>query len=169
MQLLDWANSTYWVAWGILPFFGVNLGFWCPALLLEWLLSRVLRAEAAERAAKGSGGVWARCFRTVSYGGTSRAQALAEARYKVSWTKQLCAAAWQISGPMAMLGSAAGACVLPWLVPYPSKTLPGPWEFICQMAVMEVAGDFALYWGHRIQHESSYLWENFHSHHHTVQ
>lgn len=34
---------------------------------------------------------------------------------------------------------------------------------------MHFIGDFFLYWGHRIQHEIPYLWENYHKVHHTLE
>lgn len=172
-SVVAWAVATPVLAWGLLPFIAVNVGFWCTALPLELLLDRVLLAEKSqeEGAADCTArvGCWGRWFRTVSYGGKTRADALAESRLQISRAEQLRAAAWQISGPMAMLGAAAGGLVLPSLMPEATAPWPSLRELAVQLAIMEVAGDFALYWGHRIQHESKYLWENFHSLHHSVQ
>ena len=154
------------MAWGLLPFLAVNVGFWCTALPLELVLEQVLRAESQETEVVGG---WARWFSTVSYGGKARAEALAESRLRISWSNQLRGAAWQISGPMAMLGAAAGGLVLPVIMPEAPTPWPSLSELAVQLAIMELAGDFALYWGHRIQHESKYLWDNFHALHHTVQ
>eukprot|EP01047_Picozoa_sp_COSAG01_P082455 COSAG01_NODE_16849_length_1199_cov_2.138182_1_plen_306_part_00 len=181
--------ATSWLVWGVLPFLAVNVGFWCTALPLEYILHRVLQAEKDEAAAAVATAAaamhaaqqissstiaprvrswWTRCFRTVKYDGVSRAAALAQARARLSFKQQLRAAAWQISGPMAIGGAAAGAIVIPLLVPRPSSPWPTLRELFIQLTVMELAGDFALYWGHRVQHESTYLWQHFHCHHHTV-
>ena len=168
---MAWAVATPVLAWGLLPFAAVNVGFWCTALPLELLLDRVLLAEKSREEAADTTrvGCWSRWFRTVSYGGKTRADALAESRLQISRADQLRAAAWQISGPMAMLGAAAGGLVLPSLMPAVTAPWPSLRELAVQLAIMEVVGDFALYCGHRVQHESKYLWENFHSLHHSVQ
>jgi len=47
--------------------------------------------------------------------------------------------------------------------------LPTLDEFVIQFLIMEVAHDFLLYWGHRIQHDIPFLWKHFHSLHHDVE
>lgn len=41
-------------------------------------------------------------------------------------------------------------------------------QFIMQFVLLALVADFGLYWGHRIQHESSWLWENCHYRHHQL-
>eukprot|EP00041_Stephanoeca_diplocostata_P021851 m.516050 g.516050 ORF g.516050 m.516050 type:complete len:235 (+) comp21927_c0_seq9:235-939(+) len=41
-------------------------------------------------------------------------------------------------------------------------------QFAADCVLMCIVNDFFLYWGHRIQHENKWLWENFHSLHHTI-
>ncbi len=167
-SVVAWAIETPVAAWGLLPFVAVNVGFWCTALPLEFVLEQVLLAER-ESQETGRVGGWGRWFRTVRYGGNARAESLAESRLLISWSDQLRGAAWQICGPMAMLGAATGGLVLPLIMPEVSATWPSLRELAVQLVIMELAGDFALYWGHRIQHESKYMWDNFHALHHTVQ
>jgi sterol desaturase/sphingolipid hydroxylase (fatty acid hydroxylase superfamily) len=40
---------------------------------------------------------------------------------------------------------------------------------LLQFAIMELAGDFLLYCGHRIQHDNEYLYKISHSFHHTLE
>jgi sterol desaturase/sphingolipid hydroxylase (fatty acid hydroxylase superfamily) len=63
---------------------------------------------------------------------------------------------------MAISGAFAAALLLPRVMPTPTEAFPSAFEFIKQIVVMELVGDFGLYWGHRIQHTVPFLWENFH-------
>ena len=167
-------EDLYWVTtplvtWGLLPFLAVNVGFWGSALPLEYILQRTMQAERRGKAGQAEGGWldWSSWFATIEYD-QSREDALAETREAVDVWTQAKGAAWLISGPTAMLGSAAGAFLFPAVMPAVTTAWPTLREFAVQMAIMELAGDFGLYWGHRIQHQSVYLWENFHSLHHTI-
>ena len=41
-------------------------------------------------------------------------------------------------------------------------------QYIVQFILLALIADFGLYWGHRIQHESSWLWKNCHYRHHQL-
>eukprot|EP00300_Choanocystis_sp_HF-7_P016873 c1955_g1_i2.p1 GENE.c1955_g1_i2~~c1955_g1_i2.p1 ORF type:complete len:282 (+),score=53.50 c1955_g1_i2:3-848(+) len=41
-------------------------------------------------------------------------------------------------------------------------------SFIRDFLLLNIIGDFGLYWGHRIQHEVPYLWKNIHTFHHSI-
>ncbi|KAF6258410.1 fatty acid hydroxylase superfamily-domain-containing protein [Scenedesmus sp. NREL 46B-D3] len=40
-------------------------------------------------------------------------------------------------------------------------------DFLVQFLALSLVGDFGLYWGHRVQHESKFLWQ-LHSKHHAI-
>lgn len=157
-----------WVAWGVLPFVAVNVGFWTTALLLELVLRRVLRERPTAAGRSPRWLSWRFWFTPVEYGRVSREAAVARSRSQVPVGEQLRGAALQICGPAAILGAAASGLLMPLLMPTPSADWPSAAELAVQVAVMEVAGDFLLYCGHRIQHESEYLWSHFHHLHHRV-
>ena len=46
--------------------------------------------------------------------------------------------------------------------------LPGWGVGVVKFLGMVVVNDFFLYWGHRVQHESEFLWNNFHYFHHQL-
>jgi sterol desaturase/sphingolipid hydroxylase (fatty acid hydroxylase superfamily) len=161
------------VLFSVLPFVAANVGYWLTALPLEFILSRVL----AERRGQPKGKMreapsvfwWSYWFRLIEYGNQkSRADAIDETRSQVPFATQLKGAVVQIAGPMALLGAGGASLLLPHLLPTATEPWPSLREFGWQLVVMELVGDFGLYWGHRIQHESEYLWEHFHSKHHSV-
>ena len=49
-----------------------------------------------------------------------------------------------------------------------NNILPTLAQCLTHLLFCELIGDFFLYWGHRVQHESEYLWKNFHSYHHQL-
>ncbi len=58
--------------------------------------------------------------------------------------------------------------VMPYFVPAPSSPYPTLASFLFDLTLALVVGDFFLYWGHRVQHESQYLYDNHHSFHHSL-
>ena len=56
-----------------------------------------------------------------------------------------------------------------WWYGHLFSNLPFPHaQYIVQFILLALVADFGLYWGHRIQHESSWLWKNFHYRHHQL-
>jgi len=144
----------------LLPFLAANAGFWLTALPLECILSRVLAASPSS--------TWRCFFQPVEWSSISRAQALTDTRSKITFGEQVRGAAVQICGPMAMVGASLSALAMPRLLPAPTERWPEWYAVAIGLLVMELVGDFALYWGHRVQHESNFLWRNFHRHHHQT-
>jgi sterol desaturase/sphingolipid hydroxylase (fatty acid hydroxylase superfamily) len=172
MSELEALLSVGWVAWGVLPFVAANVGYWLTALALELILERVLAESTGAgplrvRYGAARGRVeFARWFKLVEYGSVDRARALAETRAKNSFGKQVRGAAMQMLGPMALMSAGLAGYILPMVMPTAKTAWPTAADFVLQLVVMELVGDFFLYWGHRIQHENKFLWEKFHSVHH---
>jgi sterol desaturase/sphingolipid hydroxylase (fatty acid hydroxylase superfamily) len=73
-------------------------------------------------------------------------------------------------GPGAWVNGLLSALILPL---FTSSDLTASFPTVPAAALsfllMQLVGDFGLYWGHRIQHTIPYLWEHVHSVHHAVQ
>jgi sterol desaturase/sphingolipid hydroxylase (fatty acid hydroxylase superfamily) len=156
---------------GLLPFAGVNVGFYFTALPLEALLrGAVLPGEEKDcpgAASEGARGPLQLAFwvRPLGYGKSRSARV--QAQVPGFWG-QLRGSAWNVSGPGAILGAAASAAVLPLLTPPAAGSCPALGEAAWHLAVMSLLGDLCLYMGHRVQHESCYLWAKHHSFHHKI-
>ena len=83
---------TPWIAWGLLPFVFVNVGFWGTAFPLEFILRCVIASEETnkKKGKKGRSG-WSYWFRTVDYSDTvTRGEALRNCRERFSFKEQVC-------------------------------------------------------------------------------
>jgi len=166
-ELLELCVFTDWIAWGLLPYITVNIGFWLSALPLEYVLYCVIESEQQFKGKTGPFPSWSYFFKTIAYR-DEREHLLAATRKRITFMEQVRRAALQISGPSAILGASLGSFLFPLVIPLPTETCPSIFQFFIQMVVMELVGDFLLYWGHRIQHTNKFLWENFHYHHHQI-
>lgn len=144
--------SNYWLTWGVGPVVVYIAAFLLSAIPLELMLRSPALAPSL-----------------ITYSKTSRAEALSKTFAKVPFMTQVHGVVMSLIGPAALINGALGALLFHFLIgttKYP--LLPDVGAAIVQIIVMELLGDFFLYWGHRIQHEIPYLWENFHSLHHTL-
>ena len=152
--------SRPWVAYGAGPVLAAGLGFVLPWLLLECL-------EATGMCTVASHGIQ---YRSDSSGG--RAAAISKTQARHSWSAQLRASLWTVLGPGAVFNACISALLLPHLFATPLDQLsltPPTWgTFLLKFLLCHVIGDLGLYWGHRIQHENKWLWENCHSVHHQL-
>ncbi|MDP2435067.1 MAG: sterol desaturase family protein, partial [archaeon] len=98
----------------------------------------------------------------------SRGESVKETQKTVSFGRQLWTSCTILLGPTAILNAALGPLLAEFLFPEISGDFPTLSSFLIGFAVMQLAGDFFLYWGHRIQHTNSYLWEHYHSLHHKI-
>ena len=145
--------STPWLAWGVLPIAMANLGYWLPMLFLEGLLTTK----------------WAQSRLVEHHIFIKRRTKIEEDRRKVaSLSEQIKSSAWALLGPNAFVNGALSAILLPACAGYTHEHLPSAMAMMWHLLLMELIGDLGLYWGHRIQHESDYLWRKFHSKHHSI-
>lgn len=151
-------SATIWstnpvLTWGLGGYVAANVGYFVTALVLEALLSIPYLAKMQ-----------------ISYvRGKPRSQEVEAIRAAVApLAVQFKTAAWHMAGPNGLLNGLASALILPLVIPNPTTAWPSWWEFVVGMIAMVILNDFALYWGHRAQHESEFLWKNFHHLHHSV-
>ena len=146
------AWSTPWLAWGVLPLVSANFGYWLPMLVLE----AVLRTT------------WA-AARFVQHTSTPRREKIdADQKSVASLGEQIRTSAWALLGPNALVNGLISAALLPAVAGTVHTVLPSVMQALKHLVLMELIGDFGLYWGHRIQHESEWLWRNFHHKHHSI-
>ena len=137
------------VAWGVLPYLSINVGYWTTVLLLELLL---LNPAVRKRLIPRRGGRWA---------------AVERVRREIPVAAQLRSAAWVMAGPPAIGNALISAFLMPAVAgaaPWPSSVA----RFAAHLVLLELVGDYGLYWGHRIQHMVPYLWKHCHSLHHRI-
>ncbi len=130
----------------------------------------MLPGEEEDCPSVGNEGAWgplqlAFWVRPLGYGKSRAARVRAQAP---GFWAQLRGSAWNISGPGGVLGAAAAATLLPRVMPPASGRCPALGEAAWHLAVMSLLGDLCLYVGHRVQHESGYLWAKHHSVHHKI-
>ncbi|KAJ9466102.1 Methylsterol monooxygenase 2-2 [Diplonema papillatum] len=157
-DLQTWHDHA-WLGWGAAFVIAANVGFWAPALFFEWAVRRD----------------WCRPYLILYEQGPSRTERLQRTTWKKAykgWSfdpkSQATASLWFISGPETVASTLLVSVLLRAVMPVPGARLPSAAEFAVGLVCMEFVGDFFLYWGHRVQHESAYLWENVHSIHHTI-
>ena len=147
------AAQPAWLLWGILPLAGAAIGYYGTVLPLELLIRTPF---AAQHLLPRKGGRWTMIRREHSQ--------------IASLGKQLAVATWVIFGPTGLINGLLSIVLLPIVTqqvdgPHPLPTLA---VALMQLAAMELVGDFGLYWGHRVQHESEFLWRRFHWYHHQL-
>mmetsp|Transcript_10581 Transcript_10581/g.15914 ORF Transcript_10581/g.15914 Transcript_10581/m.15914 type:complete len:268 (+) Transcript_10581:14-817(+) len=147
----EWIKND-WLVWGVGPVLVYIMSFLAVSIFLEitlrsgYISNSYLLAYGKERKVAVS--------KTVPLG------------------KQISQIAWVLFGPTAILNGVIAKYLITYIdddravVKY--KSLPDIWSVIIQIIMMEIIGDFFLYWGHRIQHEVPFLWESFHKLHHTL-
>ena len=145
----EWISNP-WYCWGVGGYLASAVGYFLFSLLLEMLISIPLGQQYI-----------------ITYG-KSREVEREQTRAKVSFRTQLTGAAWEMLGPPGVLNAAVAAVLLPWLVNPAEEALPSLSSLLAGWGVMVIVNDFTLYWGHRVQHESDFLWERCHSVHHTI-
>ncbi len=152
-ELRAWLDND-WLCWGVGPVLASSIGYFVTALLLELVIRtcpvKLFHFDSESR------------DRYESMGKT-------QATVANLWA-QIWKAAIVILGPNALVGGAIGAVIFPSVVgsgrdfpDWPELT-----SAVASLVALLVVGDFGLYVGHRVQHESEFLWRNFHSLHHKL-
>jgi sterol desaturase/sphingolipid hydroxylase (fatty acid hydroxylase superfamily) len=148
----SWWSFNDFLVWGVGPFLCFIIGFAPTALFFEWLIMQPFASKYLINQEKSK----------------SRTEALQETRKKIPFWVQLKSCCWTLFGPTTLFGVGIAAFIMPKLFGKTPSTLPSLYDFTVDLIMMELLGDFFLYWGHRVQHEYPYLWKNFHSLHHTI-
>mmetsp|Transcript_31479 Transcript_31479/g.58619 ORF Transcript_31479/g.58619 Transcript_31479/m.58619 type:complete len:292 (-) Transcript_31479:700-1575(-) len=157
---LYWLNN-HWLCWGLGPLLAAAYGFLVPTVLLEYslhkekLYSKVyVQKNLIE-------------YRTSKNG---RIADIAACQNKRSFSQQLTDSASLLLGFGAIVNGTTSALLCDYFIPTVKYENPLPCLYgaLAHLALMFIVGDFFLYWGHRIQHESEFLWKHFHSYHHQI-
>jgi len=147
----DWTSND-WLAWGLGPYLAVSMGYFTTVFLLE----TTIRMESMQKS-------------LISYGKNLRLTDVDETRGRVaSFRLQLWTSGLHLMGPAGIVNACLSALLAPQLVPQRGCADLGLMEVVCGVALMVVVNDFALYWGHRVQHESEFLWTRCHHFHHAI-
>ena len=105
----------------------------------------------------------------IRYNANSRLTEAANFRTKAgSFSVQLRSALWLLVGPGGWFNSILSALIMGCTMPSADESMPSMGDLVFDVSVMVVLNDFALYWGHWIQHRSEFLWNNCHSFHHSI-
>lgn len=143
-----------WLLWGVGPILASVTGFFAAAALLELLLATSWFDS---------------CLITyASSSNTPRKQLMAATHKRISFTKQLRGSAKTLLGPNNVINGVGLTLLMLWAQPHVAAWMPGTvFGFLVQFVALSLVGDFGLYWGHRVQHESKLLWR-LHSKHHAI-
>jgi len=143
------------LCYGVAPVVAGALGIILPYLLVE-ILKRIGVLNASN---------------AIEYGTKeTREVALKTMWSKISHMTQLSATLWTSLGPSAIANGFLSYKLFPYIFPALESlpVVPG-WEtFLKQFLLMQLVGDLGLYIGHRVQHESEFLWKHCHSLHHSI-
>jgi sterol desaturase/sphingolipid hydroxylase (fatty acid hydroxylase superfamily) len=153
-ELLRYIFSNSWLVYGIGGVLSAGISYAVVAFFLELCLYSDLFKSAH-----------------ITYGRASdRLECIKDVHKKICFREQLIGAMMMMFGPGALLNSAIAALVLGYFVPLsPDLDLYPSWQrLLGETVLMLVINDFFLYWGHRIQHESEFLWKNMHYFHHQL-
>ena len=161
-QLSIQSIENYWALWLQNP--GLT---WAVGPVLCYVVAYTSTAVFMEILIRTS---WATDKFIIQTKGTSRPDAISKTQAKIPMTQQIRNVTWQLFGPTAIVNAVLAYVLTQRFIPrvvYP--LLPASlFTAVGHFVFLELIGDFFLYWGHRIQHDIPYLWENFHYFHHTL-
>lgn len=149
----QWLHNK-WLCWGVGPFLAANIGFFLPVIIFESYLTRKEHDASL-----------------IDYGaGKKRRDFIEKTREKASFDLQLRYCLWTMLGPTAIVNALLNAVISDVIFPVNESTpiAPSLLQAVVQLIALLYIGDLGLYWGHRIQHMSEFLWVKCHSLHHTI-
>lgn len=152
--LRAWFDNR-WLCWGVGPMLALLFGTLLPAAALEFAISKKWLMQKGIEYQKD--------------GGQTRAEMISKTREIVPFRKQLTGAFWTVLGPPAGLNILLMGWLFPKIMGHPKRLLPDVKSFLASFLGMYLISDLGLYWGHRVQHEVPWLWENCHKVHHTLE
>lgn len=142
------------LVWGIGPILAYIFSYAFHALILEFIIYIPFGTKYAIDYPKSG----------------TREEALVRTHDKVPIMKQFTTVVGELVGPTAIFNGALAYFLASTFLKQEIPLLPAsPWHVVIDLILMHIVNDFFLYWGHRLQHEIPFLWENFHSVHHSVE
>lgn len=145
-------ESTYSLYGGV-PLLCSIFGYLVTATILEWVIMQP----------------WAAKY-FVQWGKEDRQTKIDEYRTSIAPKyAQMRGALWVLCGPGGMFNVLLAGQLMPLVLRRPTTMLPvSVGQFVLESFLLHFVDDFFLYWGHRLQHENQWLWDNCHSFHHAV-
>lgn len=98
----------------------------------------------------------------------SRFEALQKTQQKIPPSQQAAKVLSVMVGPTAVLNGTFSYFISSYFITPSQLEYPSFLKLLVDLIAMKLIDDFFLYWGHRIQHEVPFLFEKFHSIHHTL-
>ncbi len=152
---MDVILSSPFLAYGVAPLAAGALGIILPALIVKIFEMIGVLNES----------------NMIQYGSkTTRSAAQKTLEGKISYRTQFLTTLFTAIGPSAVINAIISWKLFPYVFPdlLTLPTFPDIRTFSFEFCTQQLLGDLFLYCGHRIQHESEFLWENFHSIHHKI-
>lgn len=155
MNMIEYLYSNKFILYGVLPNVSALLGY-LISIPLEILIQQSFMQTSL-----------------ISYSSSITRKQSIDKSYqinKISKSNQFLQSLSVVIGIRMILTSILQYYILINILPDPKEltVFPIVYEFIMNLVLLEVIGDFFLYWGHRIQHEIPYLWKKFHYFHHQL-
>mgnify|MGYP003385398534 CR=1 FL=1 len=151
---LRYCLSNPWIGYGLGGVLSAGVTYVLVALFLEMCLySDIFKSSR------------------ITYGSAKdRLECIKGVHKKICFRDQFFGAMMMMFGPGAIGNGVMASLILGYCVPLePELDLYPAWKIVLwEAAVMLVINDFFLYWGHRVQHESEFLWKNLHYFHHQL-
>lgn len=146
---MHWWIENTWICWGILPVLAAGVGYLLPVLCIEAYLP------------------YGTSYMINHTKKQTRTEMIAKTQKRHPWSKQFYEGVMTVLGPVAFISGLLSALLAQSVLKLPTTNYPEPRDFILNLVLMEILGDFLLYCGHRVQHEFDFLWK-FHSYHHAI-
>jgi len=153
--------TNYWITqeflcYGVGPAICFNIGFWIPSLILEFFIRIKIFESSLIKYDKKSG----------------RKEKLNSTHKKITLKAQILKSLNTTLGPTAISNSIISYLISKFILfkegdIQKNLTYPNLQTFLINFILLELIGDFFLYFGHRVQHEIPFLWK-FHSLHHQL-
>ena len=155
---IDAFFSNPYLAWGVGPVLGVNLGYWPLAFIMEWYV-RLPSSRDQHVIWRGGNG--------------DRLKDIEKTQDEIPIRTQVFGpygCFFVLAGPAAIIGGLLSALIFTRLLGMEHAPASAVRFSVAarQLCVMEVVGDLFLYLGHRLLHEVPYLYRHFHVHHHQI-
>ena len=145
---LEWSENPF-LYWGVGAYLATYISYCACVFVFEFL-------------------IYLKIFPCISYAGQKdRATETNRLRKKFGFWEQFFSASFLLAGPAGLLNCVLLTYIMVF-VNGGAKPDESALSKVClQLLSLKVLDDFFLYWGHRIQHESEFLWR-FHRIHHQV-
>jgi len=146
---MRWWLDQDCICWGLFPVIAAGFGYIIPVVLIESYLPYGVHFMINHTKKK------------------TRTEMIADTQNRIPWMKQFKEGVNNVLGPAAIVSGILSSFLARYLQTKPTEDFPDLKNFVWNLILLEIIGDFGLYWGHRVQHEFDFLWEH-HAYHHSI-